>query len=50
MMLIMLRLVANTFLGQKIESVHFTQAPRQNSPPDSYHYPRGKRNVHISLE
>ena len=33
----LLRLLANTFVSQKIESI-FTHTPKQKSPPGFYHY------------
>ena len=39
-----LRLLANTFVSQKIEFVHFTHAPKQNSPLGFYHYPQAEGN------
>ena len=35
----LLRLLANTFVGEKLNLFIFTQAPKQNSPPGFYHYP-----------
>ena len=47
---IALRLLANTFVSQKVESVQFTQAPKENSLPGFYHYHQGTRRFPISLE
>ena len=40
----------NTFVSQKIESVYFNHAPKQNSPPYFYHYPPGRRELPIHSE
>ena len=42
-----LRLLANTFVNQRVESVHFYSCPEQNSPPCSYHYPKGRTKFPI---
>ena len=45
-----LRLLANTFVNQRVESVHFYSCPEQNSPPCSYHYPKGSTKFPIPPE
>ena len=42
-----LRLLANTFVSQKIESVTLYSCPKPNCPPGFYHYPPGRRNSTI---
>ena len=43
-------ITANTFVSQKIESVHFYSSPKQNSPPGFYHYPPGRQELSIPPE
>ena len=45
-----LKLLANIFVSQKVESVHFYSCLKQNYPSDSYHYPPGKRKLLIPPE
>ena len=47
---IVLRLLVNNFMSQKIESVHFYYTPKQNSPPGFYYYLPGRRKLHIPPE
>ena len=42
-----LRLLENTFVIQKIDPVHFYSCPKQNSPPCFYHYSPGRRKLPI---
>ena len=44
------KITANTFVSQKIESLIFTRAPNQNSPPGFDHYPPGRRELPILME
>ena len=39
------KVTGNTFVSQKIESVHFYSCPQQNSPPGFYHYTPGRREL-----
>ena len=45
-----LRLLGNTFVSQKIESVHFTYDPKQSSTLGFYHNPPGRRKLLIAPE
>ena len=50
MVLMVLRLLANTFVSQKIESFIFSHAPKQNTSPGSYHYPPSRGKLPIPPE
>ena len=39
------KVTGNTFVSQKIESVHFYSCPQQNLPPGFYHYTPGRREL-----
>ena len=39
-----LKLLVNTFVIQKIESVIFTHSHQENSPTSFYHYPQAEGN------
>ena len=41
------KITANTFVSQKIESVHFYSYPQANSTAGFYHYPPGRRELPI---
>ena len=45
-----LRLLANTFVSQKINLFIFIHVPKQNSHSGFYHYPPGRRNLPIPPE
>ena len=45
-----LRLLANTFVSQQIESVNFSSCPRGKLFLGFYHYPSGRRKLHIPPE
>ena len=47
---ILLRLLENTFVSQKIDLLIFTHSPKQNSPPGFYNYPQGRRKKPITPE
>ena len=44
------KITANTFVSQKIESVHFYSYPKQNSTASFYHYSPGRRELLIPPE
>ena len=39
------KITANTFVSQKIESVHFYSCPQAKLSPGFYHYPPGRREL-----
>ena len=47
---IVLRLLENIFVSQKIESVHFYSCPEAKFSPSFYHYPSGKRKLPLPPE
>ena len=47
---IVLRLLANTYVSKKIESVHFYSCPLAEFSPSFYHYSPGRRKLPISPE
>ena len=47
---IYVKITANTFESQKIESAHFYSYPKQNSHPGFYHYPPGRREMPMPPE
>ena len=48
--IVSLRLLVNTFVSQKIESVHFYPSPKQNSPPEILLLSPGRRKLPIPPE
>ena len=38
------KITANTFVSQKIESVHFYSCPQTKLSPGFYHYPPGRQD------
>ena len=44
------KITADTFVSQKIESVEFYSCLQAKSPPGFYHYPPGRRELPIPLE
>ena len=50
MVLIVLRLLENAYVSQKIDLFIFAYASKQISPPGSYHYPQERRKLSIPSE
>ena len=44
------KITANTFASQKIESFYFYSHPHANPSPGFYHYPPGRRELSIPIE